>query len=477
MAQINFGILDTSMPGKIAGSIQEGRRNALATQSAQQQQQLNAMQLDSAKRDAEAEVATRNALAGGDINAAAENLMKQGYYKQAQALQTQIQNQRKAKMEEGIATLGLVRQGADDIFQDPTSETVEKVLGGLEKRFGVDVSADRDEFARAGGDQAKIREIARRHAFTAEQTASKIKYEDTGPVLAPIESNSLAPGYNPQPIQKGVSPEAALTDSRTRELAASTDARLRELAASRQGGNAMPHLAEAMSSGWFPSRRMSTVEMQMMETALATRKADGQPITADFLREIEFQSKKNAATGTAAGSRPVVARKQNIEAAFPLLDDIEKSATKLNYSDNRYYAELEKWKNGVSNDPTFVEYMTQRADALFVLGNALKQNGLTDKAIEVEEEAARPTMSPRAVKAWLNVQRRALNRAAEEMNKDYDYEIPTTPTAEPGLGGVVPKPGVDSTGKTNAKGWALHTDANGNKAYVSPDGKQFEEVK
>ena len=30
---------------------------------------------------------------------------------------------------------------------------------------------------------------------------------------------------------------------------------------------------------------------------------------------------------------------------------------------------------------------------------------------------------------------------------------------------------------TNAKGWALHTDKNGAKAYVSPDGKDFEEVK
>lgn len=28
---------------------------------------------------------------------------------------------------------------------------------------------------------------------------------------------------------------------------------------------------------------------------------------------------------------------------------------------------------------------------------------------------------------------------------------------------------------TNKKGWTLHTDANGNQAYVSPDGKQFEE--
>jgi hypothetical protein len=30
---------------------------------------------------------------------------------------------------------------------------------------------------------------------------------------------------------------------------------------------------------------------------------------------------------------------------------------------------------------------------------------------------------------------------------------------------------------TNARGWALHVDANGNRAYVSPDGKQFEEVR
>ena len=30
---------------------------------------------------------------------------------------------------------------------------------------------------------------------------------------------------------------------------------------------------------------------------------------------------------------------------------------------------------------------------------------------------------------------------------------------------------------TNNKGWTLHTDAKGNQAYVSPDGKQFEEVK
>lgn len=35
----------------------------------------------------------------------------------------------------------------------------------------------------------------------------------------------------------------------------------------------------------------------------------------------------------------------------------------------------------------------------------------------------------------------------------------------------------DRTPAKNSKGWTLHTDKDGNRAYVSPDGKQFEEVK
>ena len=36
--------------------------------------------------------------------------------------------------------------------------------------------------------------------------------------------------------------------------------------------------------------------------------------------------------------------------------------------------------------------------------------------------------------------------------------------------------GKTPTAPQNAQGWKLHTDAGGNKAYVSPDGKQFQEV-
>lgn len=40
-----------------------------------------------------------------------------------------------------------------------------------------------------------------------------------------------------------------------------------------------------------------------------------------------------------------------------------------------------------------------------------------------------------------------------------------------------PSKGRNAAPATNAKGWALHVDAQGNKAYVSPDGQSFEEVK
>lgn len=43
-------------------------------------------------------------------------------------------------------------------------------------------------------------------------------------------------------------------------------------------------------------------------------------------------------------------------------------------------------------------------------------------------------------------------------------------------GGRAAKPRTVQAPPTNARGWALHTDAQGNRAYVSPDGTQFEEV-
>lgn len=223
---------------------------------------------------------------------------------------------------------------------------------------------------------------------------------------------------------------------------------------SRKQSTKRPEIARLMADGWVPSQRMTEPMLDAYEAAAAKSQSNGKPLTVDDMYAYEFQAKKNAATGRTSGSRLVIARKQNIEAANSLLTDMKKTAKKLNYPGVKFIGALQKHLKGQLNDPVFTEYMTQRADSLFILGNALKQNGLTDKSIEVEEEAFSPTLTPEAFDAWYNVQLRALNRAAEEMNTDYKFGISTSPVFPAGQGGAPtpenPKPEIEPGNPTQS---------------------------
>ena len=197
-----------------------------------------------------------------------------------------------------------------------------------------------------------------------------------------------------------------------------------------------PYIAGLMSEGWVPSSRITTPMLDAYEAAAQRASENGEPLSVEDLYDFEFRAVGNRATGQSSGSRLVLARKQNIEAANGLLADLKATSKKLDYSPVKFIASLDKFQKGQLQDPIFIEYMTQRADALFILGNALKQNGLTDKSIEVEEEAFSPTLSPQAFDAWYNTQLRALNRAAEEMNADFKYGISQSPTFPAGQGGA-----------------------------------------
>lgn len=209
----------------------------------------------------------------------------------------------------------------------------------------------------------------------------------------------------------------------------------KEIAAPGQA-KSHPYISKLMAEGWMPSGRITGPMLSAFEAAAEQAHKMGKDLTVDDLRKMEFQAVKNRSTGSAAGSRLVLARKQGIESAQGLLKDMKVTAHKLNYSPIKFIAALEKYKKDQTGDPLFVEYMTQRADSLFILGNVLKQNGLTDKSIEVEEEAASPTLAPKAFDAWLNTQTRALNRAAKEMNTDYGYGITLLPAFDAGQAGA-----------------------------------------
>jgi hypothetical protein len=92
---------------------------------------------------------------------------------------------------------------------------------------------------------------------------------------------------------------------------------------------------------------------------------------------------------------------QSVARIPEMLRMVSDSGKALNYDDNRFIGSVQKWKNGTFNDPTFVRYMTQRNDALLSMAGAFRGTGATDMATKLEEEAAAPTMSPRAMDAWM----------------------------------------------------------------------------
>lgn len=91
-----------------------------------------------------------------------------------------------------------------------------------------------------------------------------------------------------------------------------------------------------------------------------------------------------------------------------ILTGVAEAGKKLNFSDVKFAGEVDKWLKGQSNNPDLINYMTRRNDALFGIASVMRGNGVTDKAYQAEEEAAHPTMSPRAIEAWLSAQMASL---------------------------------------------------------------------
>lgn len=286
---------------------------------------------------------------------------------------------------------------------------------------------------------------------------------------------------NPLKLEQLINNRNETTNPQDREL---YDQAIKKEIATPGQAKQRPFLSKLMADGWMPGTRITGPMLDAFESAAERANELGKPLTAGSLRKMEFEATKNRSTGSAAGSRLVVGRKQNIEAAQGLLKDLKKTSSKLNYTPVKFIASMEKWKNKQAVDPLFTEYMTQRADSLFVLGNALKQNGLTDKSIEVEEEAFSPTLSPKAFDGWYNTQIRALNRAAHEMNKDYGYGIQLQPEYDAGQAGQPtaeqPTPSIpiyNEPANTAQKPREITTQEEFNKlpsgAMYLEDGKQY----
>lgn len=149
----------------------------------------------------------------------------------------------------------------------------------------------------------------------------------------------------------------------------------------------------------------------------------------------------------------------------PLLDSLTKAGKELGNSSIPGWNYLKNTFKEASGQPEIVAFKNLRDDTIAEVERGLLNTGvLSDtKYIRAAKNVADSQSFPQLQAAVANM-RIVINARLGAIEK---MSVPPSNL----------KSGVGITQQANAKGWKLHTDAKGNKAYVSPDGKQFEEVR
>ena len=210
-----------------------------------------------------------------------------------------------------------------------------------------------------------------------------------------------------------------------------------------------------------------------------------------------------AANGDTTGA--IAARQSALKANGVALDQV----TKLETATNGYAATLDKnltnleqayakagnmgsplltraqraWQQGITGDPDTASMVTwlnavQGEYAKLKSGN-LGNAPASDSQMRDAKEVINKYMNEGGIAAVGQAMREeAANRKAAIAEQKQSL-MGSLGQSAPGAPQSAPKPtGASSTNvpNVNSKGWTLHQDKNGNRAYVSPDGKQYQVV-
>lgn len=432
MSELQWNLLNTNAPAQIAASFkpmesylqgaegaQKLRMNELAMEKTQSDIQYNPMKVMSqVSKNALAGEKTKVEMGLKELELGAGYAQKVAVAPPGQALAMALQNSKEMiaitgkTPEEGLANeqklIAMHQQLGEEGFKAQMADMSMKIKDRLTLMQGREKLAQGQQglgIKQQVADQGAVANgIKQQNANNYGVAVNKPQFLNTGGALVQNPGTGGGNVYEPIPITE--SPNVL------------AKAQVQEIGANR------PHVANLMANGWMPPQRVTKPMLDAIEAAATEAEKQGLPFNPDDIRAYEFQAQKNQATGRTAGSRMVIARKENIDTADKLISRMQETAKQLDFSNIKIAAIADKWVKGQMQDPVLSRYMTQRADALFALGNALKQNGLTDKAIQIEEEAAHPTVSPAAFDAWFKAQKEALSDAKQEMEKDYNPIMP-----------------------------------------------------
>lgn len=266
-------------------------------------------------------------------------------------------------------------------------------------------AADRAQKLNDMGYQADLKEFGDAH------------YQDRGAALAGREAliarNAEAIShFKDQQYQYGVHKEDEVFKASESAKERAKDIqieRMKEASDEKTGGGG----ANALTSDEQAALNKAAGEGRIDVTRLNSRTAKIQ--AQIFMANPGFDGMTNHGTANLIANAPAQ-QKAMMAAALPtVLANVRDAGKKINLSDAQFVGKLQAWGKGQVNDPDFIGYMNNRNDAMMTIANVMRGTGATDKAVQLENDAAPKSMSPRAWDAWYAAQMKSLQPRVQMM--------------------------------------------------------------
>lgn len=225
MAQIDPSIALGVKPVQIESPINQLAK-LYQMQGLQQQNALAGMQMEESRRGIEEQNALRDLFRSG---ADASTLRRSGFHKQALEWEDAEAKRKKATSESNAANLKLYRDSVNVLVADPRPETAAALLDDLERRTGENMGVYRQVFQQAGGDGARIREIAMRIGVELDKQLPTFQTRNTGGTTDTLSIDPVTQQVRvANSVKNTVSPDAALSAETQRRGQNMVDQRSRE---------------------------------------------------------------------------------------------------------------------------------------------------------------------------------------------------------------------------------------------------------
>lgn len=428
---INFGLLNTNAPAEIGATIGNAlalrrQRDLQDEQLAQQREQqavqnaLARMNLQKTQADLDEEAAYKAALRGapsGDMQAAMPQLM-QASPSRAMALQKQLAE---------------VQRGNVDT-QSKLSDIAHKTLGMYREQL-VNVK-------------------------TPQQFAQWLTAQHNDPALAPImgslpslEDSLASIPQDPREFEQ-MKMKSALGLGKFMEMNKPI-ARTLNLGGQERVQMVNPNTGEIINEQAY-GKTMSPGEIA----------ADARARAQLAQSERQFQAQQGIAQQRLSLEREKQGQKQTAPEqkasdAREVLQLLDQAEPLLNQATGSYLGagiDVVGRGAGISTQGALAGAQLRAIEGMLISKMPKMSGPQSDKDVLLYKQMAGQIGDPTIPAA----QKRAAMSAIRQINERYAGGSSAAPANVP---------------QTNARGWTLHTDASGNRAYVSPDGRQFEEVR